>query len=303
MTNEQQHYDRKKLIILRAVLILIGGAVGGTALWQYFEYYPDVVRREFQIVITVVSSAVVALILGLSAKPFYRLGASVGDGVYSVMLRLGAKGVAAGILGLIAAGAFVFVLDVIIRHYVDIWAVRLLSDVLAYIVVAVACCYGFTKWLSTADRVSVKTPPPDVGYLLSYECFSDERVLTAVSALNNVKVCDGAYKALCLFDGGADAVKRLDALARAGEVRFVKTGKDFSTAAECVREEKRVAQSKRLKYVSLDGNDDGSSVGLNVFSAPSPELASRFSADEQNAVPDGANECAKNADMVADGEL
>ena len=105
MTNEQQHYDRKKLIILRAALIAIGAALGGTALWQYFVYYPDVIKREFRIVITVVSSAVLALILGLSAKPFYRLGASVADGVRALLSKLGAKGVAAVVLGLIAAGA------------------------------------------------------------------------------------------------------------------------------------------------------------------------------------------------------
>ena len=75
--NTKREYDKKKLIILRAVLIVIGGAVGATAVWQYFVYFPDVMRSEFKAVFTVVSGVVLAAILGLSAKPFYRLGSGI----------------------------------------------------------------------------------------------------------------------------------------------------------------------------------------------------------------------------------
>lgn len=263
MTNEQQHYDRKKLIILRAALIAIGAALGGTALWQYFAYYPDVVKREFRIVITVVSSAVLALILGLSAKPFYRLGASVADSVRALLSELGAKGVAAVVLGLIAAGAAAYLTDVIIRDFLDIWAVRLLADVLVYLLFAALGCYGFTRWL-VAEEDEAVPPPPDAGYLLAADCFGDDRVLTAADALINVKVREGAYKATCLF-GDSDAVKRLDSVVRSGSAKVLRFGKDFADRAEFVALEKRLAQSKRLKYVSTESDAD---VKLDAFALP-----------------------------------
>ena len=147
----ETNYDKIKLIILRAALILLGAGIGYLALWQYFLFYPDVVGREYQIVITVVSSALITLLFWLSAKPVYRLIVSIAVAVRSLKDGVGTRGIVAVLLGLIAAAVIVVVFDVIIRMFVDIWAVRLLTDVLMYILAAALFCMGFTKWLS-AER-------------------------------------------------------------------------------------------------------------------------------------------------------
>ena len=180
-----------------------------------------------------------------------------------MLSELGAKGVAAVVLGLIAAGAAAYLTDVIIRDFLDIWAVRLLADVLVYLLFAALGCYGFTRWL-VADEDEAVPPPPDAGYLLAADCFGDDRVLTAADALINVKVCEGAYKATCLF-GDSDAVKRLDSVVRSGSAKVLRFGKDFADRTEFVALEKRLAQSKRLKYVSTESDAD---VKLDAFAPP-----------------------------------
>ena len=257
----QYEYDRKKLIILRAALIVIGGAVGATAVWQYFAAFPDLMRHEFQIVIIVVTAVVTAAILGLSAKPFYRLGVSIADITVAAATKLSGRGIAAVVLGLIAAGALVFLFDVMIS-VIGIWAVRLLLDILVYIAFAALGCYGFTKWLSASDGEDAP-PPADNGYLLALDCFSDERVYSAAKVLINVKVCESAYKALCLFGGDSDAANRLDTLVKNGSVGLVKCNKDFTDKAEYAEIEKKIARGKRLRLVyagESESNSDGVSI-------------------------------------------
>ena len=268
------NYDKIKLIILRAALVLVGAGIGFLALWQYFIVYPDVIRREFQIVISVVSSALIALIFGLSAKAVYRLICSIGAATVRLKDSVGARGIVAAVLGLIAAGVPVVVFDVVIRRFVDIWAVRLLTDVLMYILSAVGCCAGFTKWLNItgaekADGAEKPLKPlPAVGYLLSAECFTDERVITAVNTLINVKVCDGAYKALCLYnEGGSDAARLMDALIKCGKVS-VTPGKAFDSAEGYELMERQLASNKRLKHISLKGED----LSLSAFAPPTQEM-------------------------------
>lgn len=270
---EKHQYDKKKLIILRAALIAIGAAVGATAVWQYFVYFPDVVRTEFEPVIIAVSGAMLALILALSAKPFYRLGAGVAQSVAGVVARLGAQGVASVALGLVAAGIFVLIVDVIVGTYQNIWAVRLLADVLVYVVFAALCCYGFAKWLTVEnddeeDQASVKR-----GYLLAADCLADDRALSAAYALQDVKVCDGAYKALCLFGGDAAAVKRLDALVRNGVAELVRCKTAFGTHDEYVELERALADKKRLRHVApSDDTVSPDGISLDFFAAPHAEL-------------------------------
>lgn len=269
---EKHQYDRKKLIILRAALIAIGAGVGGTALWQYFAYFPDIVRREYQIVITVVSAALTALLLALSAKPIYRLGAGIAESVSGVAVKLGAKGVIGVVLGLVAAGALVVAVDVIMSTYQDIWAVRLLVDMLAYLVFAALCCYGFIRWLSEPEETEAPIESKKQGYLLSYKCFMDERVITAADTLINACVCDSAYKAICLFGGDAEAVKRLDSLVSCGAVKPVHVSKQFSDENELDEIEKSYARSKRLKYLSAEGAEPG----ISVFCAPDDATREKY---------------------------
>lgn len=261
-------YDKRKLIILRAVLIIIGGAVGYLAVWQYFEFFPDVVKREYMIVITVVTSFLAATLLGLSAKPFYRLGASIAASVGAVNDRVGIRGIVATALALIASGAVVTVFDVIIRNAQNIWAVRLLLDVLVYIVCASLCCYIFTKWLNTPETEETEKALPRVGYLLTAECFTDVRVNVAARTLINVKVCDGAYKALCLFesaDNAQRAIKTLDELISCGAAEPIRSGNEFSDRVEYAELERSVAAAKRLILVSVKPTES-SDLSLDVFS-------------------------------------
>lgn len=268
--------EKIRLIIIRAVLIVIGGCMGYLALWQYFLFYPNVVGREYQIVITVVSAALVALLFGLSAKAVYKLVMSIVGATKGLKDNVGVRGIIAVVLGLVAAGAVVVAFDVMICRVVDIWAVRLLADVLAYIAGASGCCVGFTKWLNAprtenADKTE-KTDAPAVGYLLSAECFTDERVITAVYTLINAKVCDGAYKALCLYggDGGAEGAKLMDALIKKGNISVIKTGKEFDCEDAYRAVEKQLAVSKRLKRVAPE--NDERAVLLSSFSQPTDEM-------------------------------
>lgn len=274
----ENNYDKIKLIILRAALVLVGAGIGFLALWQYFIVYPDVIRREFQIVISVVSSALTALIFGLSAKAVYRVICTIASATVRLKDSVGARGIVAAVLGLIAAGVPVVVFDVIIGRFVDIWAVRLLTDVLMYILSATGCCVGFTKWLNVTGAEKAEKADgaektyrsiPAVGYLLSAECFTDERVLTAVNTLINVKVCDGAYKALCLYhEGGSDAAKRMDALIKSGKISVI-LGKPFDSAEGYAITEEQLAVSKRLKRISLRGESE---LDLSVFAPPTQAM-------------------------------
>lgn len=262
------NYDKRKLILLRFALIVIGAGLGFLALWQYFLYFPDIVRREYQIVITVVSSALIALLLGLSAKPFYRLIASIMFGIRSAGSKIGKRGIAALAVGFVVAGAVVVAFDMGIRLVLDIWAVRLLTDVLAYILSAALCCYGFTK-LFTMQRTE-RPAPPTVGYLICAECLFDERAVTAAYALMNVKVCDAAYKALCLIGGdSAAAVQRLDALTASGAVGVVHCDKEFATAAEYAEAEAELAAAKRLRIVGV-----ATELSLDMFATPTEKVIS-----------------------------
>lgn len=270
MTNN--NYDKIRLVILRAVLVIIGGVMGFLALWQYFMFYPDIVRREYQIVITVVSTALVALIFGLSAKAVYRLVSSVVTAARGLKENVGVRGIIAVLLGFAAAGVLVTVFDVIIRRVVDIWAVRLLADVLAYIFSAALCCVGFAKWLNAPKTDTEKVGAPAVGYLIAAECFTDERVITAVHTLINVKVCDGAYKALCLYGGekGADGAKLMDALIKKGVLSVVPTKKAFDDEAAYTAIERQLAACKRLKPVVLTATEN--ELGLSVFAQPTEQI-------------------------------
>ena len=277
--NTKREYDKKKLIILRAVLIVIGGAVGATAVWQYFVYFPDVMRSEFKAVFTVVSGVVLAAILGLSAKPFYRLGSDIAESVGGVAARLGGTGVAAVVLGLVAAVVAVLLVDAVMATYGKIWAVRILADMLVYIIFAALCCHAFTRWLSAPDDTE-EGDELKRGYLLAAECLSDERVLSAAEVLVNVKVGECAYKALCLA-GDADGVRRLDRLVALGAAEQVRCKKQFSTKEECVEWEKATAAKKHLKYVTPADIADGD-VTLALFASPTDDIRAKYAADAPN---------------------
>lgn len=287
MTEQNKEYDRKKLIILRAALIVIGCALGVTAMWQYFVYYPHLMRREFQIVIIVVSGVFIALILGLSAKPFYRLIGSISELVGSGVSSLGAKAIIAIAVAFVCSGGLVFLLDFVIRMYLDIWAVRLLVDVMAYIIFAALLSYGFTRitFRGKGEKRQAAMPNLRAGYLISAKCFFDERVITAACTLINAKVCEGAYKAICLYGGdkAEQAIKRLDTLVKRGDMEVLRLVKDFESEAEYTELERKLATSKKLKYVSAenDNSEDNAVVGLSVFTAPSDELLNRYSAPQE----------------------
>lgn len=266
---EELKYDRKKLIILRAVLIAVGAGLGGLALWQYFVYFPDVVRREYSIVITVVSALFTALMFGLSAKAIYRLGATIAGYAVSANERLGARGIVATVCGLAAAGCVVVLFDVAIRTVWNIWAVRLLVDVLVYMVCAAFGCYGFIKWANAPkdDENVVVASPKLSGYLIGWECFGDDRVFTAADTLIGAKVCDGAYKALGMWSDDKTAIRRLDELVMSGKVGVLRCNKTFADKAEYTELEKTLAASKRLKFV-CGGETEG---GVNIAMFVSPD--------------------------------
>lgn len=251
-------YDKKKLIILRAALIIVGAVVAGTAVWQYFNYYPDIMRREIEIVVIVVSSAVGAVIMGLSAKPFYRLGVGIATQFQGVIARVGVKGVAAVIAGLVAGGMLGYLFDVIVRHGIEIVAVRVLLDILVAAALAALCCYGFTVWLVSDGRQEQSAPAPR-GYLLTASCFFDDGVYAAASALINATVSDGAVKALWKFGENGDALERLKKVMESGLVSTVSCPDDaFDTLEKYLAHEAETAKQKRLKTVGGDNEFGGS---------------------------------------------
>ena len=301
MTNN--NYDKIRLVILRAVLIIIGGGMGFLALWQYFLFYPNIVGREYQIVITVVSAALIALIFGLSAKAVYRLVATIAVAARGLKENVGVRGIIAVLLGFAAAGVLVTVFDVIIRRVVDIWAVRLLADVLVYIFSSALCCVGFTKWISVprpekADRPN-NTDVAPIGYLIAAECFTDDRVITAVHALINAKVCDGAYKALCLYGGekGAEGARLMDALIKKGAISVVAAKKEFDDETAYKAVERQLAAAKRLKPVVMTATDN--ELGLSTF-APPDEQIKLAAALIEPAQTDTQNSKEKTSDIAAD---
>ncbi|MDE6029239.1 MAG: hypothetical protein K2F90_02825 [Clostridiales bacterium] len=284
-------YDKVKLIILRAALILIGAGLGYLALWQYFAVYPNVVRREFQIVITVVSSALVALTFGLSAKALYSLISSIAVAVGGLRDRVGVRGIAAVMFGLVLAAGLVIGFDFLIRLVVDIWAVRLLADVLAFILFAAALCVGFTKWLTAPKgEKRQKADAPAVGYLIAAECFADERVLTAAHTLINVKVLDGAYKALCLYGGedGYRGARVMDTLVKSGAVTVLNVNKQFDDGKAYAQLEKQIASAKRLKLVSIDGGEK--QLALDAFAQPTQDIINAFTALAENKTAEREDE-------------
>ncbi len=302
---ETSKYDKKKLIILRAVLIAVGAAVGGTAVWQYFVYYPDVMKRELQIVIIVVSAVVLATILGLSAKPFYRLGASIGAQFESLVSSLGARGVVAVVSGFVAACMIGFLFDVIIRDYLQLIAVRVLADVLVVIVFAAICCFGFTKWIAAGEETEEPIFEHNgkiVGYLLGASCFSDDRVFTAVKVLYNVKASEATFRALWQ-KGDADALERFRLLTMSGAVDTVKCAKEFITAEEYAAVEADIAAEKRLIPIGLgDGiyNALAGAVDLAAFVPPSGDFISEYKAavadkSGQKTAEDGCDESSDGA--------
>ena len=254
-------YDKKILIILRAALIVLGGVIGGVCVWQYFEYYP-IIKREFQIVVIVVSALALAALLGLSAKAFYRFGSSVKASVGNVADDLGANGIIAVALAPIAAAAVAYLLDRILLYYNVITSVRIIADVVTALAATGIFAYAFTKWISapSPDLGAVKKREA-VGYLLTADCFTDDRVFVAADVLNNVCAADGVFEAVTRLYDEAAAI-RLKRVAESGKVKFVKASKCFTNADEYAAAEKNAAERKRLKTVGFVGAD----VGIENFS-------------------------------------
>lgn len=289
-------YDRKKLIIVRAVLIAIGGALGGTLVWQYFVYYPQLMRQEYRIVVIAVSAAVLAALLGLSAKPFYRLGSSIAAVFVKIAGSLGARGVTAVIAGLTAAALLAFLFDVVIRGALDIIAVRLLADVLVYLCFSALCCYGFVKWIASADEEEKASEFAPSGYLLTASCFTDDRVFTAADFLTGAKIYDGAFKALWKFCDDRDALARLKLVLNKGAITIIKCSKEYESAEEYAKAEAEVALCRRLKPICAEGCFpfiDGAA-DIASFVAPTEVLISAFKCADDGA--DRDTRTAENAE-------
>lgn len=275
---ENNIYDKKKLTALRIVLAAIGAVVVTTALWQFFEYMPDIMRKEFRISVTVVSSAVLAAIFVLSAKPIYRLLSRLSGELLKITAALGAKGTVAVVSGLLAAGMVGYLCDVMIRGALTVWATRILSDVLVAAVFAALCCWAFVKWVATDDDGEpLRKQAACVGYLLTASCFSDERVFVAADILCNVKTSDSVLKALWKFDGGAEALERLKILSESGAVSELRGG-DFETAEEYVKSEVKLAAANRLKPIELTGRGfpEIGGASLGVFAETDGSLREKF---------------------------
>ncbi len=265
---DEQKYNKKKLSVLRIVLIVLGAAIGFSALWQYFSVFPDLVNPAYKIAISVVSSAAAATLLGLSAKPCYNLFGGVIDRIYAAVGSLGVRGAIVGVIGLVAAGIAAFTVDIIIRNVQNIWAVRLISDALVFMVFGAICCIGFTKWLDASETDS-GVAPKNNGYLMSYDCFKSKRALIAARVVIGAKVLDGAYKALLMSDGdNAEAAARLNDINACGTAKIVKCGKEFSSLDEFERIEREFAERKRLRLISSAVDAD---VPLGAFSLPDEE--------------------------------
>ncbi len=267
-------YDKRKLIILRAALIIVGAVIAGTAIWQYFVYYPDILRREYRIVVTVVSSAVGAAILGLSAKPFYRLGAGIASQFKGLIARVGAKGVAGVCAGLFTGGMLGYLFDVIIRRGIEIIAVRVLLDMLVAAVLAALCCYGFTVWLTRdgAQDEEIGSAGEKRGYLLTASCFFDDRAYTAAKVLMNVKVSDGALRALWKYGDDYAALNRLKVIIDGGKVTCVKCPDEaLDTSEGYIEYEKKLAESHRWYTVGTDNKLGGAfDIPLAAFTQTPP---------------------------------
>lgn len=273
-------YDRKKLTVLRAVLIAVGGALGGTALWQYFVYYPDVMRREIQIVVIVVSAIAAAALFGVSAKAFYRFGASIAALYAARFAALGVRGGVAVGAGLFTAGMLAYLFDVALGDYLGILPVRVLADILVALGVAALCCYGFSKWLTAEEGESEKAANAAMprGYLLTASCFFDDRVYVAAESLLNVKVSENAAKALWKSCEKVDAaaLERLRAVTADGRVEVIKSNAEFESAEEYCRVEGELAARKRLKVIEADSQcfaKISDAMQLAVFAPPKGESA------------------------------
>ncbi len=300
----KEMYDKKKLTILRAVLIAVGAAVGGTAVWQYFVVYPDVLRREAQIGVIIVSAAALAALLGLSAKPFYRLGASIGGVFKNMFARLGAAGIIATASGLIAAGLLCYVFDVIIRDSIGVIAVRVLADILVFSLLAALGIFGFTKWISAS--VDEDAPPPTRGYMLTASCFFDDRVFVAAQVFDRVRVSEGAFRALWKSGEGVNlmALERFKAVAESGAVHTVKCDKDFSSVAEYLEYERELCSELRLKSVALalDGFEFPlGATSLEIF-APDPDARKKFFESFANGVQNADEAECDGATGIKSGE-
>lgn len=289
-------YDKKKLIILRAALIVVGGVIGGTAMWQYFEYYPDVMRREFAVVVIVVSAVVLAAILGLSAKPFYRLFSSVAFTFKSLVKELGAKGVTAVVAGVVTAGMLGFLFDFLVRDVIEIIAVRIIADLIVSVILASVISYGFVKWLAYDDPEERAETRRDAhkGYLLTASCFFDDRVFSAVDVLINVKVSESTFRALWKFGSGKE-LDRLKLVTDSGAADIVGGETRFDTADEYVQAEVDLAASRKLVAVAAENTVfplPQNAVCLGAFTLPDEtvkdELIKRAAAKESEKRRDGA---------------
>lgn len=276
------NYDRRKLIILRAALIPIGGAVGYLAISQYFVYFPDIVRREYQIVISVVCTLLTALLFFLSAKPIYSLASSVKSSLLSLGESVGARGIAALSLAAVCAVGFSVLFDWLIKRALDIWAVRLVADISVCLFFVLLFSYAFTKLFSGKRPRRAVRP---CGYLIKAECFTDPRVVTAAMTLINCKVCDGAYTALCRMGGdeGKAALARLDGLVRLGKITVVPLGNEFSDDDVYSKKEVDFALNKKLLTVSAGGEG----ITLVSFTQPDTAMLEKLSSAQKI---DGQNE-------------
>ncbi len=262
-------YDKKTLTILRAVLIVIGAATGGTAVWQYFVYYPDVMRREFSIVVIVVSAVVLGAVFGLAAKSVYRLAEAIKGQFGNLKAELGYKGVIAAVCGFVAAVLVGLLFDFIISRAVEIIAVRVLSDAIIVALFAALCCYAFIRWIASDDTEPVETSDKKVGYLLTASCFEDDRVYAAAEFLCCVKVTSATFKALWKFADGA-ALDRLKTVTESGAADVIRLAADFDTAEQYIKGEAEIAAAKRLKPIAAKSEKFGAVEGgaaLEVFAA------------------------------------
>lgn len=292
-------YDKKILIIVRAALIVFGAAVGALGSWQYFVTYPAIMRKEFQVIVIIVCATVISAVLGFSAKPFYRLGASIKAQIIKVTGTLGAKGITAIVTGLVAAGLIAFLFDVILRESLTVLAVRILIDMLIAIVFAALCCYGFTKFLAAEDTPEeMNMPQAFGGYLLCADCFEDDRVYTACDALINIKVCDRAFEALSRLDLGKDAFDRLKTVIDAKAAALIRMSKDYDGLDGYRAEELKIAAARRLVAVTdAGGADNLKTISLKAFAMPSEKLMQSYM---EAAVADNNSAAPKTVDAVVD---
>lgn len=260
-------------------------------MWQYFVFYPDTMRREFQIVIIVFSAIALAAVMGLSAKPFYKLGASVDEQFTRLASDLGAKGVVAVVSGLVTGGMLTFLFDFLIRGGVTIIAVRVLLDVLVFSALAALFGAAFVKWIARDDGEE-KIEADSRGYLLTASAFFDERVFVAASTLINVKVSSAAFKALWKY-GDPAALERLKLIVDCGSIGIVKQSEDFDSADDYAKRESELASGRRLVPVFFACDAFTAPVGgtaLDVFASPRGDVRGAFIKKPTSAVESDAKE-------------